>query len=403
MELNPQIMVVGKDNSLLAEVESALARIPKVRAVTHFVGDVKKGADQARSRQPDILLVESDLELLSLRNFVEEVQNGSPKTAVAAIYHPTLFGPDVKEGDYVIAGMRAGVRDFLRRPISSLELDQFLQRTLAEQTMKVRRRGRLASFFTYKGGVGKSTLAVNTACALARRYPDRVLLIDVSVQMGICAAMLDLDPKTTIVDAVREHERLDETLLRQLAVRHSSGLHVLAAPNDALEGSMVDDDVISRVVNLSRRAYDFVIVDTFPMIDRVMLTILDLSDAAYLITESTVPVLQGTQRMLHVLDEVGIPEFRRRLVLNRYSASMGFLSPEDIAKRLGLSFDFVVPYEKDLIEAANLGRPLVLSQSRFAGFSKAIEAIADDVSVRGTPELLATPIAAGASQGGAQN
>jgi pilus assembly protein CpaE len=194
----------------------------------------------------------------------------------------------------------------MRRPISSTDIDQFLDRQIRRNQVRTSSgRGKVVSFFTYKGGVGKSTLAVNTACSLARRFPERVLLIDGSIQMGICAPMLDLNPTTTMTDAVREAKRLDETLVRQLASHHSSGLHVLAAPTDAREGALVDEEVVARVINLARRTYDYVVVDTFPMIDRVMLTILDVSDCAYLITEGIVPVLQGTLHMLHVLDDIG--------------------------------------------------------------------------------------------------
>ena len=76
-----------------------------------------------------------------------------------------------------------------------------------------------ASFLSNKGGVGKSTLAVNVATALALKHPDDVLLIDTSLQIGSCAMLLDIKPTTSIVDAVRERDRLDETLLRHLTLR----------------------------------------------------------------------------------------------------------------------------------------------------------------------------------------
>jgi Flp pilus assembly CpaE family ATPase len=71
--------------------------------------------------------------------------------------------------------------------------------------------GRIVAFESNKGGVGKSTLAVNIACGLAERHPDRVLLVDASFQMGACASMLDLQPPTSMADAHRERQRLDTT------------------------------------------------------------------------------------------------------------------------------------------------------------------------------------------------
>src|SRR5207237_6082693 len=130
----------------------------------------------------------------------------------------------------------------------------------------------VAAFLGNRGGVGKSALSVNVACGLARRYPDEVLLVDTSLQVGTCAMLLDLKPTTSIVDAIRERDRLDKTLLRHLTLRHGSGLRLLAAPTDALEGSEVDDEAISRIINMARRSFEYVVIDTFPMLDSVLMT-----------------------------------------------------------------------------------------------------------------------------------
>ncbi len=60
--------------------------------------------------------------------------------------------------------------------------------------------GRVVSFISNKGGVGKSTLATNAAVAIARRGKQSVLLIDGSIQMGVAAALLDLQPTATLTD-----------------------------------------------------------------------------------------------------------------------------------------------------------------------------------------------------------
>ena len=119
--------------------------------------------------------------------------------------------------------------------------------------------------------------------------------------------MLDLEPTLTLTDAARERDRLDEMLIRQLATVHESGLHLLAAPSNALEGSEVNDDLISRVLTLSRRAYDYVIVDTFPLFDAVVMSVVDASDVAYIVLENVVPTLLGATKLLSLLDSDRIP------------------------------------------------------------------------------------------------
>jgi pilus assembly protein CpaE len=376
----PKILIVGPDPQLPREVGAALAGLADVGAVVHAVGGYRQGAEAVRSRRPDLALVEMGKDLRPLLTFAAEAAASAPETAVAAAFSPAVFGHDVSESAVLIAALRAGVRDFLRRPLSSTDLEQLLTR-LGRPASAPARHGAVTCFISNKGGVGKSTLAVNVGCALARRRPGRVLLVDASLQLGVCAALLDLKPRTTLADAYQERDRLDETLVRQLATPHETGLHLLAAPADAVEAAAIDDEVMSRVLTLARRAYDHVLVDTFPLIDRVMMVVLDVSDRNYLVVESVVPTVLGAAKLLGVLQTLGFPPERLRLVLNRYTRFAGNLDPADVARRLGRPVDHVVPYQKRLLVAANLGRPYILDAGRlFARFRPAVLALADDVA-----------------------
>ncbi len=197
--------------------------------------------------------------------------------------------------------------------------------------------------------------------------------------MGVCATMLDLKPATTLIDAVRQRNRLDETLLRQLASQHASGLHLLAAPLDALEAADVEEQAMARILTLARRTYDYVLVDTFPLLDSVMMAVMDLSDRVYLIVEGVVPTLLGLVHLVRVLDSMGFPKERQRIILNRYSNFAGNLKPDDVAQRLGRDINHIVPYQKKLLIASNIGKPYVLSARRWWGVGKAFQQILDEL------------------------
>ena len=267
----------------------------------------------------------------------------SADTTVAAVYRPDSFEDDASEATVLIEALRGQVQDILRRPLSSSDLEQLLDRVdrgvVASDPSPP---GKVISFISNKGGVGKSTLAVNTACTLARRHPDRVLLVDASLQLGVCSGMLNVDPSTSIRDAVRERHRLDESLLKQLCVRHDCGLHLLAAPADAIEASEVDEDAISRILTLARRAYDFVVVDTFPLLDSGVMAMLDLSDLVLIVFQGTVPNVIGTARLFKVLDGLGYAPSRWRVVLNHnIQRHSGSLRRDDIEERLGRPLDYM--------------------------------------------------------------
>ena len=228
--------------------------------------------------------------------------------------------------------------------------------------------------------MGKSTLSVNLAVELAVRNPGKVLLIDASLQLGICALMLDLQAESTILDAVRARERLDESLLRRLTLVHSSGLHLLAAPADAVQAAEVDEASFARILNLARRVFDYVVVDTFPMLDSLVITTLDVSDLVFVLMQGTVPNVVGASRFLPVLDGLGVPRDRQRVVLNQNHPNFsGKLGAGDIETRLGRPIDYEIPYTKGVLISLNTGTPYVLRSMRMFGFGHRLVKMADDV------------------------
>lgn len=373
------ILVVSSDPALSAEIQTALRSLDGTRPVLHEANELRQGAEQARSRSPQIVFVEMTTDIGALQNFAQEVRRGTPGTHIIAVFRPDALGEDVSESAVLIEAIRAGVKDFLRRPVSSTELNELLQRSRESSSKRPAASGRVVSFLSNKGGVGKSTSSVNAACELALRHPDRVLLIDASLQLGVCAAMLDVRAETTITDAIREKDRLDPTLLRQFATPHDCGLHLLAAPRDALEAAGIDDESMSRVVTLARRTYDYVIVDTFPMFDRVLVAVLDLSDRVFLVLESVVPTLLGGVKLIELLDGLGYPTERTRVVLNRYQSVAGNLRPKEVAERLNRDVAHVLPYDKRVISCANTGDPFMLGSRKWFGYGAEMKRLVDEI------------------------
>ena len=374
------VLIVTSNPQLQDELEVALDALGDA-APRHQVIDNRARAIQLmRNRSPSLLLVEMSQDLEDLRTFIQETAVVSPLTTVAAVFMTETFDEDVSESDLIIQAMRAGVKDFLRRPVSTNDLARLLEEAGNKKELPTHDNCRVVTFISNKGGVGKSTLAVNTAVGLALRHPERVLLIDASLQMGVAAPMLDLVDAPTLTDAARERDRLDSTMLRQLATRHESGLHVLPAPVDAIDAAEVDDELMTRVITLARPSYDYIVLDTFPLFDRVIVAMLDMSDRVFVVTENVVPTLLGAVRLVDVLDRIGLPEEKQSIVLNRFTSIAGSLSAEDVANRLQRPIDHIVPYEKRIITSANTGDPFVMQSLRFNKARRAIDDLIDRVA-----------------------
>ncbi|QDS89109.1 Sporulation initiation inhibitor protein Soj [Rosistilla ulvae] len=376
---SPRILVHRTESSLDEELRNAMASAPNVHPVFHFQSDLRGTIGAAKDLQPSIVILEIGEDFETLKTLVEESIAAAPDATIVGVYDVQRLPASSTESSMMMRALRLGVEDFLRRPVAGSDFRQVLQRRLAPRRKSHRADGKLISFISNKGGVGKSTAAVNVAVTLAMRYPDRVALIDSSLQMGVCATQLDLSPDTTLVDAWQQRDRLDESLLAQLMTVHESGLHLLAAPENAIEASEIDDSFLSRILLMARRSYDFVIIDTFPLFDRTVMAVLDLCDQAVIVVENVVPTLQTVRGFFSLLDEVEFPQHRQRVLLNRYSTRAGGPRASDVGRYLGRNPDYVIPHDQRVILAANTGRPFVLNATRWNKAAAAIRTLADDL------------------------
>lgn len=184
---NPTILIVGNDENLREEVAAAVRGIKKWSPVLHHARDVRQGVEAARSRRPELVCFELKGSSRDLVRFADEIRTGSPESVVVATYRGEDFDTDASESQAIIEGMRHGVADFLRRPLSTGELQQLFDRVFGAGPRASRPLGKIVSFVSNKGGAGKSTTSINTAVALAMKHPGEVLLVDTSLQLGVAA------------------------------------------------------------------------------------------------------------------------------------------------------------------------------------------------------------------------
>jgi pilus assembly protein CpaE len=205
------------------------------------------------------------------------------------------------------------------------------------------------------GGCGKTFVATNLAYLLAQGTGKRVAIIDLALQFGEVVATLQLKPQRTIADVeVGVDGHID---LTSVMTQHKGGFDVLAAPPDPVAAEGLGASVISSVIDAVRMAYDFVIVDTPPSLNEVVLGAFDVSDHLIVLATLDIPSVRNMRVFLTTLDRLQIPTDGLHLVLNKAERGVE-LTADDIHRVLGRGWDLELPYDREVSRSVNLGLPV---------------------------------------------
>ena len=220
--------------------------------------------------------------------------------------------------------------------------------------------GHIITIFSPKGGVGKTTTAVNLALALADHGARRVCLVDLDLAFGDVAITMQLFPAHTIEEAIGAEDLLDYSMVEGLLTRHEQSLMILAAPAGPDARDRMSATLVARVLRTLKQEFDYVVVDTCPSFDELTLQALDETDECILITTLDVPTLKNVKVAIETLDLLNIAVDHRRLVLNRADDAVG-LDHSKVEQILSMPVSTPIPTSTDIAAATNSGTPIVLS------------------------------------------
>lgn len=319
--------------------EEVLALIPKVK--------------------PDVVLMDINMPVLNGLEATERITTEYPWVIV-------IIMSVQAESEYLKKAMFHGAKEYIIKPFNYETLIETITTTcekyrersikLAGSMEKVRDT-KVMAFFSSKGGVGKSVLALNTAVVLSKEADRKILLIDMDLQFGDISIMVNRFNHKTILDAVDDGQIDSYENIKACLYKYNDNLDVLFAPGKPESAEYIVKETIEKIMKAFLKQYDIIVVDTGINFNDSTLYVLDMAQKIFLVTTTEIAALKNTKLGLGVMESLGYDKNKVKLVINRFSSKYG-ISIKEVMDALKSDVFAVIPdEEKEVIASINKGQP----------------------------------------------
>ena len=283
--------------------------------------------------KPEALLLDVGVVPTDLAVAIRQVKLQAPRTKIVAIHA-------VDDPKIILAAMRAGAHEFLHPPFDE-SLAPALDRILNSSDIDVvpSSRGKIIGFLSAKGGCGATTLACHIAWELQNQTRKNVLLADLDLTSGLVGFLMKTPSSYSILDAIKNLSRLDDSLWKALIVEHRPSLSVIPAPATYTRWDHPEETQLTQVLQFMRTQHDWIILDLGRSMNSIAAAVLEEIDQLFLVSTLEVVALHGLKSIVHGLFDQGE---KLQLVLNRTPKMMD-ISTQELEKILGRSLYAALP------------------------------------------------------------
>lgn len=347
--------------------------------------------DAVRTQSPQLVFLSVDLvsDTMDGYELCQKIVSENPSVIVVmtSIY---------EKGNEIREAMRAGARELI--PLG--EFDSRLVATTLELVSNARkfeassndRKGKVISFLSAKGGVGKSTTITNIASELASRtnsngVVNNVLILDYDLQFGDIAYLTNVKAQRTIAD-LNEMSAIDsDALMAHLVVSEEYKYSILTAPKTPQYADIIRKESLEQTITLAKRTFDYVLIDTSQGFTTATMVAVDQSDLVVVTSSGQMVDIKNLRIMLKTLEQLVNEDFPRErisVLLNQYSKNC--VPAKEISSRLDFRVLGIVPKKDDIVSNANNYNKSVVIDFANSDVAKELKNITTNIATIVNPE-----------------
>jgi len=345
------------DEALRQEALEALRSSPTPIAFDQHDSDWPSLLERLAKTKPQALLLDLSAVPVDLSSGIRQIRFHVPRIKVAALHSsadPTI----------ILSAMRAGVNEFLHSPLAD-NLQSALERVLnsPDPDLVQVHRGKIIGFLSAKGGCGATTLVCHVGAELQKVTRKNDLLADLDLTSGLVGFLMKTPSSYSILDAIKNSTRLDESLWKALIVEQKPNLSVMPAPASYSRWDHPDENQLRQILQFMRTQHDWIVLDLGRSLNSIATAVLDEIDQLFLVSTLEVVALHGLKTIVHGLFEQGE---KLQLVLNRTPKMMD-ISTQELENILGRSVYAALPNDYMALYQCYLnGNNLLDSNNRLA-------------------------------------
>jgi pilus assembly protein CpaE len=348
------------------DIEETRAVIRKILSLEEnlfeVVGEAENGEDVLSlipKIKPDVVLMDINMPLLNGLEATEKITNEYPSVIV-------IIMSVQAENEYLKRAMFHGAKEYIIKPFNYESLTETIRTTYEKykerqvRLVKSEERdceGKVIAFFSSKGGVGKSVLALNTAIILSKEDKKKVLLIDMDLQFGDLSILFNKYNQKTILYVVDDGQLDSYNKVKPYLYKYSDQLDMLFAPGKPESAEYITKESTQKIMKIFKKEYDVVIVDTGVNFNDNTLSILDYAEKIIFISTMDLVSLKNTKLGMKIMKSLGYDKNKVKLVINRFTTDYG-ISRKDVEEVFNDGIYAMIPEEEKTVTiSVNKGMP----------------------------------------------